>query len=101
MENELIVNFGKIIEEMKNKKIKLCFIKDRCCLFIEDSKRNLYQIELCRVGSYLDKLIRDGITVQFDYIGELQKNIAEWEKEIWNIPDVKRFITDVVKVGFY
>lgn len=101
MENKLIINFGNIIEEMKNKKIKLCFLKNRCCLFIEDNKKNLYQMELYIVGSYLDKLIGNKITVKFNYIGDLQKNIAEWEKEIWDIPDVENFINNVVNVEFY
>lgn len=50
-------------------------------------------METYRVGSYLDKLIKDGIIVKFDIVdAELSKNIEDWEKEIWGVVEVKDFI---------
>lgn len=53
----------------------------------------MYQIEVYRYGSYLDNLIKKGITVQFNYVeASLSKNIGEWEKEIWDVEKVEDFI---------
>ena len=43
-----------------------------------------------RVGSYLDKLIKDGVVVEFNLVDS--KNIEDWEKEIWSVKEVKEFI---------
>lgn len=89
MENKFIINFKNIVSELEAKKLKLCFLINRG-LFIIDEYNNLYQMELYRVGSYLDNLIKHGITVEFSYVDS--KNINDCKKEIWSISDVKRFI---------
>jgi hypothetical protein len=89
MENIITINFKNIISELESKNLKLCFIKDRSW-FVEDSKNNLYQIESYRYGSYLDKLIKDGITVEFNLVDA--SYIGDWEKEIWDIEKVKDFM---------
>lgn len=93
MENKIIINFGNIVSELETKNLKLCLRKNKVGMFIIDSQNNMYQIETYRAGSYLDQLIKDGITVEFNYIeASLSKNIGEWEKEIWDVSEVKDFI---------
>lgn len=89
MDNIIVLNFKNIIQELDNKNIKLCFIKDKG-LFIEDIQKNLYKMENYWHGSYLDKLIKDGIIVKFSLIDAT--NIKDWEKEIWGIFEVKAFM---------
>jgi hypothetical protein len=92
-ENKITVNFNNIVSELETKGLKLCFIKDNNSIFIIDTNNNMYQIETYRVGSYLDKLIKEGINVNFNYIDKsLSKNIAEWKKEIWDVSEVENFI---------
>jgi lambda repressor-like predicted transcriptional regulator len=92
MNKEITINFGDIISELKEKNLKLCFIKNQG-LFIQDSLNNLYQMESYRQGSYLDKLIKNAITVEFDYVDTLiSQNINDFEKEIWCISDVRDFM---------
>lgn len=92
MENKIIINFNNIVSELETKGLKLCKVKDRSW-FVVDSQNNMYHIELYRSGSYLDQLIKDGITVEFNYVdASLSKNIGEWEKEIWGVSEVKDFI---------
>lgn len=99
---EIVMNFKNILSELESKKIKLCFLKDRG-LFIEDDQKNLYQMEVYRQGSYLDRLINNGIVVKFNQVESfISKNIADWEKEIWGVSEVEGFIkrqslkTDIV-----
>jgi hypothetical protein len=62
-------------------------------LFIEDNQKNLYQMEVCRQGSYLDRLIKDGITVKFHQVkNSLCANVGDWEKEIWDVSAVESFM---------
>jgi hypothetical protein len=50
-------------------------------------------MELYRQGSYLDKLIKDGVIVEFNYVdASLSQNIGEWEKEVWDVSSVKDFM---------
>jgi len=50
-------------------------------------------METCYYGSYLDKLIKNGSVVDFNYIDiSLALNIGDWEKEIWSVSEVKSFI---------
>lgn len=92
MNNKIVINFRNIVSELESKELKLCLLKDRCW-FIEDMQGNLYQMETYRLGSYLDKLIKDSIVVEFDLIDiALSKNIEDWEKEIWGVLEVKDFI---------
>lgn len=92
MKKVIMVDFKNILSELELKKINLCFLKDRG-LFIQDNQKNLYQMELYRQGSYLDRLIKDGIVVMFHQVEDyLSKNVGEWEKEIWGISEVEGFI---------
>ena len=91
MEN-ISINFKNIISELKNKNLKLCFIRNRG-LLIQDNQNNLYQMEIYEHGSYLDNLIKNGITVEFELVeNSISKNIGDWEKEIWDISEVESFI---------
>lgn len=89
MKNKIIINFKNIVSELQTKKLRLCFLINRG-LFILGEYNNLYQMELYRVGSYLDNLIKKEITVEFNYVDS--KNINDNEKEIWSISDVENFI---------
>jgi hypothetical protein len=89
MKKQITVDFGNIIQELENKKIKLCLIKNKSW-FIIDEQENLYWIETYWHGSYLDRLIKEGITVKFNLINA--KYINEWEKEIWDISEIEEFI---------
>lgn len=89
MKNKFVINFKNIVSELQTKKLRLCFLINRG-LFILDEYNNLYQMELYRVGSYLDNLIKKEITVEFNYVDS--KNINDNEKEIWSISDVENFI---------
>ena len=92
MENKIVLDFKNIVSELKNKELKLCFLRNRG-LFIEDVNGNLYMMETYRIGSYLDKLVKDGIVVEFNPVGVIRsKNIGEWEKEVWEISEVEAFI---------
>lgn len=87
--NTIVLNFGKILEEMEIKNIELCLIKNRGW-FVKDSTNNLYGIELEKSGSYLDKLIRDKEVVKFNIVDG--SNIEDWEKEFWDVSKTKDFI---------
>lgn len=91
MNNIMVIDFKNIISELKNKNLKICFLKDRG-MFIEDKYRNLYMTD-CRSHLYLDKLIRDGDIVTFNLVdNKISKNIGNWEKEILAFSEVKSFI---------
>ena len=50
-------------------------------------------MEVNRHGSYLDRLIRDGIVVKFHQVDTFKtKNIGDWEKEVWGVSEVEQFI---------
>lgn len=88
----IVINFKNILSELESKKTKLCFLKGRG-LFIEDDQKNLYQMEVYRQGSYLDRLIKDGIVVKFHQVENFtSENIGDWEKEIWGVSEVESFI---------
>ena len=89
MSNKIVLNFKNIISELEGKELKLVFIKDKG-MFIEDKKNNMYMIELLNYGGYLDRFIKEGAIVKFDLVDA--KNIMDWEKEIWGVPEVKAFI---------
>lgn len=91
--NDITLNFKNIISELENKELKLCFLKNRIGIFIEDSQKNLYDMETYWSGSYLDKLIKNGITVNYNLVDtSISKNIENWEKEIWEVTKVKAFM---------
>jgi hypothetical protein len=89
---KIVVDFKNILSELELKKFKLCFLNDGM-LYVEDNQNNLYQMENYRQGSYLDKLINDGITVTFHQVKDsISKKVEDWKKEIWDIPEVENFI---------
>jgi hypothetical protein len=89
MKTKIIINFKNVVSELESKDLKLCFLRNRG-LFIEDSNNNLYQMELNRSGSYLDKLIKEGTVVEFNLVDA--SYISEWEKELWDVSEVKNFM---------
>ena len=89
MGDKIIIDFKNVVSELESKDLKLCFLRNGG-LFIEDSHKNLYQMELNRSGSYLDKLIKEGTVVEFNLVDA--SYVSEWEKEIWDTKEVKSFI---------
>lgn len=89
MKTNIIINFKNVVSELESNDLKLCFLRNRG-LFIEDSHKNLYQMELNRSGSYLDKLIKEGAVVEFNLVDA--SYIGEWEKEVWDAKEVRSFI---------
>ena len=89
MENKIVLNFKNIISHLKNKELKLCFLKNKG-IFIVDNQENLYQIENYWHGSYLDKLIKNGAIVEFNLVDAT--NVKDWEREIWGVPELKDFM---------
>ncbi len=89
MKNQITVNFKNIIQELEEKQLKLCLIKNKSW-FVVDNQNNYYHIEIYWHGSYLDKLIKEGITVNFNLVDATFIN--EWEKEVWDIAEVQDFI---------
>jgi len=89
MKNKIVIDFENIISELESKEVKLCFLKDRG-IFIEDIQGNLYQMETYWHGSYLDKLIKNGVVVEFNFVNAT--HIKDWEKEIFGTEEVKAFM---------
>lgn len=90
----ITIDFSNIISEFKNKKLNIVLLKNRNSIFIEDKENNLYCIDKCFVGSYLDKLILEGEKISF-YIqdAKIGKEIDEWEvRDRLNFKEVKDFI---------
>lgn len=91
--DKIVVDFGNIIEEMKNKQIKLCLLHKRTGWFIIDNQDRLYQIEIYYDGEYLDKFIIEKLHIEFNLVPiSVMGNIEEWEKDIWDVEEVKKFI---------
>lgn len=89
----IIIDFGNLIEEMKNMQVKLCLIHNRPEWFVIDNQNQLYQIETYYCGGYLDKYIREKLHIEFNLVPMcVCENIEEWEKDIWGIDEVKKFI---------
>lgn len=90
------VDFSKVISELENKKLNICFVKfgdplhpqTRFC--IEDFKNNVYDMETYYSGSYLEKLINCKAVVNFYLIENF--NIKENQKERWSICQLNDFI---------
>lgn len=91
--DKIVVDFGNIIEEMKNKQIKLCRLYGSTSWFIIDNQDQMYQNETYYDGGYLDKFIIKKLHIEFDLVLiSVMGNIEEWEKDIWDVKDVERFI---------
>lgn len=91
----ITLNFRDILSEMKNKDIKFILgIGNTMC--IEDSQKNLYQIETYYHGSYLEKMIKNGYTVTFNPIEAKQtehlNNLYKNEKKVFNYYDMQNFL---------
>ena len=53
----------------------------------------MYHIEKYYDGGYLDKFIIEKLHIEFDLVPiSVMGNIEEWEKDIWNVKEVERFI---------
>ncbi|ASA22724.1 hypothetical protein [Paenibacillus donghaensis] len=89
---KIIVNFENVLSELEQKKIKLCFLGKKG-LFIEDEHKEFYQMEIYRHSSCLDKLIEEGISVEFNRVENIVSGIKDWTKEVWGVSEVKAFIT--------
>ena len=92
----ITINFGDIINEMRSKKVNICFVKDRG-IFIEHNN-NLYQIEIKKYGSYLDKIIINKEIINFDIVDDTY--IYDCEKEYYNIKKIKNFIKNVISIEY-
>ena len=91
--DKIIVDFGNIVEEIKRKKIKLCLLNNRIGWFVIDDQNRLYQIETYYCGGFLDKYIIEKIKIKFNIVPiSVSNDIEEWEKDIWDLEDVERFI---------
>lgn len=90
---KILIDFGNIIQEMKNKQVKLCLLYERLSWFILDKQNRLYQIETYYDGGFLDKFIIEKLHIEFNLVSiSTSDRIEEWEKEIWDIDKVKKFI---------
>lgn len=89
MEDKITINFGNIVEEMKNRQLKLCLLNNNRSWCVMDNNNCLYHIEQYYYGSYLDNLINKNITVEFNLT---DANIEEWEMEVWDVEKVEDFI---------
>ncbi|MWV44944.1 hypothetical protein GRF59_15080 [Paenibacillus sp. HJL G12] len=90
---KIIVDFKDVLSELEQKKIKLCFIEKKG-LLIEDEHKEFYQMETYRHSSCLDKLIEEGVSVEFNRVENFEsENIKDWGKEAWGVSEVKAFIT--------
>lgn len=89
--SKIVINYGDLANELKEKNLRLFFRKRyNTGIFIQDNQDNVYQIENYYLGSYLDKMIKNKILVEFI---QVDKNIIEeWEKEFWNWKYIENFI---------
>lgn len=86
------IDFGNLIEELKNNDCKLFTLIGRNNWYLEDKDKVTYQIELYYVGSYLDRFIMHGMKIEFH---ENQLNIEDQNKEYWNIERINNFIKNI------
>jgi len=86
---EITINFGDLIHNLENNNLKLCFLKGRG-IFLENIKKELYQMETYHIGSYLDKLIKNKTVINFKKVNT--DFIEEWEKEVWELKELKEFM---------
>lgn len=91
--DKILIDFGNIIQEMKSNQVKLCLLYNRTSWFIIDKRDRLYQIETYYDGGFLDKFIIEKLHIEFNLVPtSISNSIEEWEKEIWDIDEVKKFI---------
>lgn len=88
----ITVNFKNLVSELKQKEMKLCFLNNGK-LFLEDGQNNLFQMETSKQGSYLDKLIKEGNSINFHKVEKsLSANVENWRKNILGALEVQDFI---------
>lgn len=96
---KIVIDFGNIIEEMKNKQVELCLFHNQW--FIIDNQKQFYQIDTYYHGGYLDKYIKERLCIKFNLVPMcVNENIEEWEKEIWDVKKVEDFIKRQSKYWF-
>lgn len=87
---KMVIDFGNIVEEMKNRELNICFLHNKW-LSIIDKFGNLYQMELFWVGICLDKLIQNRLIIDFKKCNKL--DVSEmWKHRLWSYKDVQCFI---------
>ena len=96
MNDKVVLDFGKIISEMKDKNVKLLLVKDKSWFVIDDNN-NLFAIENYWHNSYLDKLIAKSCVVAFF---KSNVDLSGFNKEIWDIDKVQQFIENVVNIEY-
>lgn len=91
---KIIVDFGDLVEEMKEKQIKLCLLlRKGTGWFVIDNQNRFYQIESYYHGGYLDKYIINKTKIEFNLIPtSISDKIEDWERKIWDVEKVKAFI---------
>lgn len=96
MKREIVLNFNNILTELKEKELKLCFLKGNgSTMLIEDAKGNMYDVETYYHNTYLDNLIKHDAKVSFNLIEDNEDiaNIKEFGKiEVWDAPKVHSFM---------
>ncbi len=96
MKKDIVLNFKNILTELKEKELKLCFLKGNgSTMLVEDIKGNLYDIEKYYHNSYLDNLIKHNARVSFNLIEDKEdrENIKEFGRiEVWDVPEVQSFM---------
>lgn len=96
---KIVIDFGNIIEEMKNKQVELRLFHNGW--FIIDNQKQFYQIDTYYRGGYLDKYIKEKLCIKFNLVPMcVSENIEEWEKEIWDVKKVEDFIKRQSKYWF-
>lgn len=100
MNGNFILDFGKIVSEMREKNIQLLLVKNRRW-FVMDANNCLFEMERYWDQTYLDKLIGQGRIIAFQKCSdELSKMTLSLDKEIWDIERVQQFIDKVVSVEY-
>lgn len=98
---KIMIDFGNVVEEMKNKKVKLCLLHKRVGWFLIDSQNRFYQIESYYCGGYLDRYIKEKIKIEFNIVPISSSiTIEYWEIEIWDVQKVEDFIKRQSKYWF-
>lgn len=88
----MTVDFGNILEDMSQNGLKLFLCYERSW-FLEDKAGEYYQIEPYYYHSYLDKLIKNKLIVNFEPLSREQvEYVKGLEKEIWTVETMRAFM---------
>lgn len=86
--NTITINFGNVVNELKDNNWELCYIGNTICL--KDENSNIYSIENYYHGGYFDKFIKNKTLVKFN---KRDINISElFIKKIWDYKYIEDFI---------